>query len=128
MPPGNTSSSVGLPFRAGVGQRTDFNAGVCQTTALARQAEDEDIDHLLLRCPFAQAIWFNLLRPSALLRLTPGRGDCLGLWWPNAAKRISAKSDFSSLCLLIIRSIWMERNARVFEGKACLASVLSDRV
>ncbi|KAM0858778.1 hypothetical protein ACQ4PT_047617 [Festuca glaucescens] len=100
------------------------NQGVCPLC----QTDDEDIDHLLLGCPFAQAVWFNLLRPDGFLRLMPGRGDRLRFWWPNATKRVTAKLDFNSLCLLIIRSIWLERNARIFEGRACLASVLSDRI
>jgi hypothetical protein len=92
------------------------------------QVEDEDIDHLLVRCPFAQAVWFNLLRPLRLHRLMPGRDDRLAAWWPNARKRVPAMCDFNSLCLLIIRSLWLERNARIFEGMACLASILSERI
>jgi hypothetical protein len=54
--------------------------------------------------------------------------DRLAAWWPNAVKRVPAKRIFNSLCLLIIRFLWLERNARVFEGTAYLASILSERI
>ncbi|KAM0834874.1 hypothetical protein ACQ4PT_063312 [Festuca glaucescens] len=102
------------------------NHGLCPLCQLV----GEDIDHLLVQCPFLRAIWFNLFRPRGFLQLLPATTDRLSDWWPPSTAAVAAASrrSFNSLCLLILRAIWMERNARVFEDTACLASTLSERV
>jgi hypothetical protein len=82
-------------------------------------ASDETLDHLSLHCPYARAIWAGLVVQLRLPDFTP-TGD-LGIndWWLQAAARF-AKADrrsANSLIMLTLRSLWLERNARVFEDK-----------
>ncbi|KAM0901733.1 hypothetical protein ACQ4PT_019787 [Festuca glaucescens] len=102
------------------------NHGLCPFC----QSASEDIDHLLLQCHYSRAIWFNLLWPCGFLQLLPSPTDRIKDWWPRSSMTIAASSrrTFNSLCLLVMRAIWLERNAHVFEDTACLASSLSDRV
>ncbi|KAM0892078.1 hypothetical protein ACQ4PT_025976 [Festuca glaucescens] len=94
------------------------------------QAAPEDINHLLMQCLYSRAVWFNLLRLLGLQHFLLGDIDCIADWWPIASSRVvgTAKRSFNSLCLLVMRAIWMERNACVFQDTACLASSLSARV
>ncbi|KAM0870913.1 hypothetical protein ACQ4PT_039753 [Festuca glaucescens] len=91
---------------------------------------DECIDHLLLQCPFSRAIWFKVLRGQGLQRLMPSSTDEIREWWPLASSSLclGAQRAFNSLCLLVLRSLWLERNARVFEGNACSAAYLTARI
>jgi hypothetical protein len=78
----------------------------------------------------SRAVWFNLLQPLRLGDHLPHVGATLATWWPATSAAIPTKSrrSFNSLCLLIMRAIWTERNPRVFADKACLASDLSSLV
>ncbi|KAM0920754.1 hypothetical protein ACQ4PT_007317 [Festuca glaucescens] len=57
------------------------NPSLCPLCHLAA----EDIDHLLLQCPYARAVWFNLLRPLRLGDHLPHAGARLSTWWLVAA-------------------------------------------
>jgi hypothetical protein len=102
------------------------NLGNCPLCQLV----GEDIDHLLLQCSFSRAVWYNVFRAAGFLHLLPSSADLLSTWWPRSAVRVGAarRRAFNSLCLLVGRGIWTERNARVFDGAASLASSLSDRL
>jgi hypothetical protein len=90
----------------------------------------ENIDHLLLQCPFSRGVWSRLLRAQGLQRLTPSPLDVLKEWWPAATATVVRKSrkDFNSLCILIMRAVWLERNARVFDNASCSLSILVSRI
>jgi hypothetical protein len=91
------------------------NNGVCPLC----ERHDEDINHLLLQCLYARSVWFRVLRPLDLHRLTPRATDTLAEWWPASASLVVSKSQrgFNSLCLLTMRALWLERNARIFDAK-----------
>jgi hypothetical protein len=102
------------------------NHGTCPLCELV----DESIDHLLLQCPYARSVWFRLLRVQGLQRLTPSPLDVLKDWWPAATALVVTESrkDFNSLCILIMRAVWLERNARVFNNASCSLSILVSRI
>ncbi|KAM0861134.1 hypothetical protein ACQ4PT_046070 [Festuca glaucescens] len=79
---------------------------------------DESLDHLLVRCPFSRAIWFRLLQRHGWLSASPTESSVLLDWWSDVADRIPTplRRYFCSFALLTMRSIWLQRNARVFGG------------
>jgi hypothetical protein len=86
----------------------------CHVTCPFCVIEDDCLNHLLLQCRFARVIWFSVAVPR--LRYPFPAGDSvLGEWWSFSRQRLRAKdcSAFNSLILLVTRSLWMQRNARV---------------
>jgi hypothetical protein len=79
-------------------------------------SHEETIDHITLQCPFAAAIWTGAVTRLGLPNIVPSDRAELGEWWPLAISRFTA-SDLrtaNSFILLVMRSLWLERNARVF--------------
>ncbi|CAM0882123.1 unnamed protein product [Alopecurus aequalis] len=76
-------------------------------------AADESMDHLTVQCGFASQFWAV---PVAAQELR------LQDWWPDAVQQLPVKErrTANSIILLGIRAIWLERNARVFDNKACV--------
>ena len=103
------------------------NHGTCPLCEL----HAETLDHLLLRCPFSRDVWFNTLRPPGLQRLLPPAVTAeISTWWPDAMQVLPVKKrrEANSLCLLIMRSLWLERNARIFDHKSCSARVVTEQI
>jgi hypothetical protein len=50
----------------------------------------------------------------------PGTDSELSFWWPDSADRLPRKDArvLNSAVMLLLRCLWVERNARVFEGTA----------
>jgi hypothetical protein len=50
----------------------------------------------------------------------PGTDSELSFWWPDSADRLPRKDArvLNSAVMLLLRCLWVERNARVFEGMA----------
>jgi hypothetical protein len=90
----------------------------------------ENINHLLLQCPFARGVWFRVLRLHGLQRLNPSPHDVLADWWPASTATVAKKlqRDLNSLCLLTMRAIWLERSAWVFDNATCTLSNLVTRI
>jgi hypothetical protein len=88
-------------------------------------SREETIDHILLQCPLATAIWTGAITRLGLPNIVPSDHAELGEWWPlavncfAASDRRSAKSFIS----LVVRTLWLERNARVFDRKCTSAQV-----
>jgi hypothetical protein len=78
----------------------------------------ETTDHLLLRCPYSRTIWFEVLKGLGEPGLPPSGRDSLLQWWPSVLGHWSSKSvaQVRALSLLVLRSIWLERNARIFKN------------
>jgi hypothetical protein len=74
---------------------------------------DETANHLALQCPFAQAVWDGFARRSQIHIPLPGVDS-------DSVDRLPRKEAkvLNSAVMLILRCLWMERNARVFEGTA----------
>lgn len=77
----------------------------------------ETVDHLFLGCPFSLAVWREILGKCGIAALAPS-STSLPDWWSAARARLRSqrRKGFDSLVLLILWKIWLERNARVFEG------------
>jgi hypothetical protein len=74
---------------------------------------DETANHLALQCPFAQTVWDGFARRSQIHIPLPGVDS-------DSVDRLPRKEAkvLNSAVMLILRCLWMERNARVFEGTA----------
>ena len=91
--------------------------------------DSETIDHLLVSCSYSRDVWFRLLRRGDLQRLAPGSSATSFVsWWSTSRKRLpkDRRKPFDTFVLLVIWTIWKERNARVFDRKASMPWVLSD--
>ncbi|KAM0917393.1 hypothetical protein ACQ4PT_009542 [Festuca glaucescens] len=91
---------------------------------------DETLDHLLLQCTYTHTVWLRVLRQHGWQQLLPSSAASLTDWWPEAESqsRCKQKRATNSLILLTLRSIWLERNARVFDAISCTATSLANRV
>lgn len=80
----------------------------------------EIIDHLLLGCTFSREIWLKLMRPSMNQHLTPGRDDCLSVWWTSSRKRLPKplRKGFDGLVVLVCWELWKERNRCIFDKES----------
>jgi hypothetical protein len=80
---------------------------------------DETIGHLSLHCPFAQGVWSGLISRLGLPDITPGGDLSITDWWLQATARFARgdRKKANSVIMLILRSLWLERNSRVFERK-----------
>ncbi|KAM0855446.1 hypothetical protein ACQ4PT_049767 [Festuca glaucescens] len=78
---------------------------------------NETLDHLSLQCPFATAIWTGLLQHARIGIMPPVADSCLTSWWPTTVQQLPSSDSKvpNSAIMLTLRSIWLERNARVFE-------------
>jgi hypothetical protein len=82
--------------------------------------EVETLDHLLLGCVHSRETWFRVLRFYGLDHLTPQEELPYFVWWLAVRKRVhkSQCKGFDSLALLVVWSLWKERNLRVHERVA----------
>ncbi|KAM0850196.1 hypothetical protein ACQ4PT_053226 [Festuca glaucescens] len=79
--------------------------------------QPETLDHLSLTCPYAVAVWGGVTLVAGIPLQPPT--DCLGDWWSQVVGALPDRSrkDANSLILLVLRSLWLERNARIFDNK-----------
>jgi hypothetical protein len=89
------------------------------TCALCAQ-EVETLDHLLLGCVHSRETWFRVLRYYGLDHLTSQEELSYFDWSLGVRKRVhkSQRKGFDSLALLVIWSLWKERNLCVHERVA----------
>ena len=93
-------------------------------------AENETMNHLNLQCSFARAVWGGLIQRLGVTLPIPDRQDQLALWWPGAVRQLSSRDQrtANSLIMLVIRTLWLERNVRVFEGQTTQAGRITEMV
>jgi hypothetical protein len=98
------------------------NHGPCTLCSQCAKA----IDHLFLGCPFSRELWFRCLRRSGWQRLTPSVMDHFTSWWLRSRKRVAKPwhKAFDLLVALIIWSIWLEHNSRVFRNQVVSVMVV----
>ncbi|KAM0920400.1 hypothetical protein ACQ4PT_007548 [Festuca glaucescens] len=94
------------------------------------KVDDETLDHLSLLCPFARQVWSGV--DAALGYNLPLPTVGLADWWPESVNAMTKrrKKEANSLIMLVLRSLWLERNARVFDSKesaytSILASIIN---
>ena len=92
--------------------------------------EVETIGHLLLQCSYSRSICFQVLDGLGRPDLTPLASDDLERWWCSTASSWPARqaTKVRALLLLVLRSIWLERNARIFRAKSRLAGKVLDSI
>jgi hypothetical protein len=90
----------------------------------------ETLDHLSLQCPFAINVWIATCQQHRLGILPPTPQSSLKTWWPAAVANMS-KGDSkaaNNFIMLTLRSLWLERNARVFDGAIQTAAVVRNAI
>ena len=92
--------------------------------------EKETAEHLLLQCPFSRVIWFEVLRGMGHASVAPLATSELLSWWTAAVASwpCSLRPKVRSLFLLVLRSIWMERNNIIFKNYARTEALLLDAI
>jgi hypothetical protein len=81
-------------------------------------AAGETLDHLSLQCPFAQDVWTSACLQVGFNITAPTTQSTLPEWWPSAVGHLSRADSkkANSFIMLTLRSLWLERNARVFDN------------
>ena len=77
----------------------------------------ENAQHLFIGCAVVNIIWGNIMSWVNLQHLTPSSQLNLKEWWVQARSSISGKTRkrLDSLVLLVVWTVWRERNGRVFD-------------
>jgi hypothetical protein len=81
------------------------------------ESAEETVDHLLLHCGVANALWnsiFSMIGVSWVMPRTVR--EFFACWWPGGRARSAVVWKMVPLCLMWC--IWLERNARCFEDSA----------
>jgi hypothetical protein len=80
-------------------------------------SREETLDHITLQCPFALAVWNGAVTTLKLPNIVPSERAEIGEWWPAAAARFATKErkTANSFIMLVMRTLWLKRNVRVFE-------------
>jgi hypothetical protein len=79
------------------------------------QGED-NVEHILAQCPYSRSVWVGCLHATGLHLREPEEGDTLERWWSVSRARVcnTNRRKFDTLVILVARSLWKQRNARVF--------------
>jgi hypothetical protein len=78
---------------------------------------EKTLDHITLRCPFTLAIWTGVVARLRLPNIVTSENAEIGEWWPAVVERfiVADRRTANSFIMLVMRTLWLERNARVFE-------------
>ena len=85
------------------------------------EQEEENINHLLVKCVFARQFWFILLQRVGLATLAPQPStSSFDEWWRQVSSSVSStiQKGLNSLIILGAWTIWRHRNECVFNGKS----------
>jgi len=81
--------------------------------------EEENIQHLLIRCVFARQFWYSILHYAGLSVLAPQPSDTtLNDWWRKVENCVDSevRKGLNSIIILGAWTIWRHRNDCVFNG------------
>lgn len=86
----------------------------------------ETMDHLLLQCPTARSIWFQVMSNRGFGVCCPTPTSKLRSWWAKlgAGRPRENKRELTTLAIAVCRRLWLERNDRNFERKKATNSVI----
>jgi hypothetical protein len=86
----------------------------------------DDLDHLILTCPYNYEVWFKLLRRSGLQQLSLMLDEVFAVFWTTSRKLVPKAhyKAFETLVILATWCLWLECNARVFSSSSLFASSL----
>jgi hypothetical protein len=81
------------------------------------ESDGESVDHLLLHCGVARALWNAFFDRFGLCWVMPGSvKELLASWWSSGRSRSAVVWKMVPLC--IMWCIWSERNLRCFEDSS----------
>jgi hypothetical protein len=78
--------------------------------------EEDTVDHILSKCPYARLVWFRCMRRLGVQIEEPQGDTDLKRWWVEARKRVKRRDrrSFDTLVILVSWMLWKQRNARAF--------------
>ncbi|CAM0881096.1 unnamed protein product [Alopecurus aequalis] len=78
---------------------------------------NENMEHLTVQCVFSRSVWHGIQQRLGIPLPIPTEHDLFAEWWTAAVRTLTKKDQCTanSLIMLVVRSLWLERNARVFE-------------
>ena len=75
--------------------------------------------HLSLLCPFAKAVWSQVLSWENFdVQLPQQDPQCLA-WWEEVASKVpkQERRTFNGVLIYVVWNLWKERNRRIFENE-----------
>jgi hypothetical protein len=93
-------------------------------------AAGETLDHLSLQCPFARDVWTSACQQVGFSITAPTVQITLPEWWPSVVGHLSRvdSKKANSFIMLTVRSLWLERNARVFHNAQKVARYIVNEI
>jgi hypothetical protein len=78
--------------------------------------QPETIDHLLIGCSFSRSVWYQVLHHFGWHHIAPSEPSSFAEWWTLVRKRVvkEHRQAFDSIAVLVVWSIWLHHNDRVF--------------
>jgi hypothetical protein len=81
------------------------------------ESDEESVDHLLLHCKVATALWNTIFSMIGVSWVMPGSvRELFAYWWPGGCSRSAVVWKMVPLCLMWC--VWRERNVRCFEDSS----------
>jgi hypothetical protein len=112
------------------GRRTAVGAVVwTPTTAAGFVIKRETADHLLVHCPTAREVCWNVFT-WARCACTLGNDNDLREHWERlvAMQQPRRRKGASTLFMIVAWHLWKERNMRLFKQRTAITSVIIDRI
>jgi hypothetical protein len=77
--------------------------------------EEDNVDPILVLCPYARQVWCRVLHNANLRIADPGFTSNLQRWWTEARKQVRRidRKRFDSIVINTAWTLW-KRNARAF--------------
>jgi hypothetical protein len=78
--------------------------------------EEDTVDHILVQCPYSRMVWFRCFQETGLQIEQPQMDSLFEAWWSRVTLNVRERNrrKFDALVILIGRTLWKQRNARVF--------------
>jgi len=76
--------------------------------------------HLSLLCPFAKAVWSQVLSWENFdVQLPQQDPQCLATWWEDVASKVpkQERRTFNGVLIYVVWNLWKERNRRIFKNE-----------
>lgn len=83
--------------------------------------DGESVNHILLHCPIYWVVWFGVLRDFGICWALPRDMKTLLVAWQSKAFSCRVNRIQRLVQAAVCRSIWCEKNRRVFKGHAMLS-------
>jgi hypothetical protein len=70
------------------------------------------MDHLMVQCPTARYIWFDILGDRGLLHFMPQADSKLKEWWCrlNTCRPKKKRLELATISIACCRLLWLERS------------------